>query len=80
MPLRETSWPPGATIALYPVVEATTTARSNSTALILAMASCWPLSAVVGPSRSKVASLLCMDSRLAPAATSERTRSSKPTS
>jgi hypothetical protein len=40
MLVREISWPSGATIALYPVVDATTTDRSNSTALILAMASC----------------------------------------
>lgn len=40
VPLCASRLPSGAMIALTPVVEATTTARPDSTALILAMASC----------------------------------------
>ena len=71
--------PSGITIALTPEVDATTTARSNSTARIRAMSSCCSVSPV-WPSTSKVASLVCTASRFAPALTSDWTRSSKLTS
>ena len=66
-------------IALSPVVEAYTTARSEVIAWIRAMATCW-VDSPDCPSTSNVASLDCRASRFAPAVTSERTRPSKPTS
>ena len=71
--------PSGAMIVLSPVVEAYTTARSDSTARILAIAVCCWVSPS-WPSISKSASLDCTASRLAPALTSDRTRWSKATS
>jgi hypothetical protein len=79
VPLWVISRPSGATMALTPVVEATTTARSASMARIRAMASCC-CDSPVWPSTSNVASLVCIVSRFAPAVTSERTRESNPIS
>ena len=76
MPLRASTEPSGAMMALTPVVAAYTTARSDSTARILAIASCCSDSPA-WPSTSKLASLDCTASRLAPAVTSEETRPSK---
>ena len=78
-PLCASTAPAGLMIALSPVVDAYTTARFDVMAWIRAMATCW-VDSPDWPSTSNVASLDCTASRLAPAATSERTSPSNPTS
>ncbi len=78
-PVRASTAPSGAMMALSPVVEAYTIARSDVIAWIRAMATCWADSPD-WPSTSNVASFDWTASRLAPAVTSDRTSPSKPTS